>query len=118
MPRVISYTPSWLKRPAPGSKVFSDAIPTTKNNSASPVDETPYYGAHRKIAKRGLEVFVAVGNQIRWTELGQLKYAWEEDSEQKIKIKSEGVSSASPFEAETKTTYRVCFAASQIRLAG
>jgi hypothetical protein len=87
MPKIISYTPPWLCRPSSGSQAFtydprhdSDA---SKHSSPlrslhrGSVDQT-YYGPHRLLARRGTEVFVVVGNQIRWTDLRTIKNDWEE----------------------------------------
>ena len=35
-------------------------------------------GPFRRIAHRGTEIFVAVGNEIRWSELGTVKDAGED----------------------------------------
>lgn len=110
MPRVISYTPAWLKRPSPGSKVFLDdalgnGSPVKPSTSTS--NDGTYYGAHKKVAKRGLEVFVAVRNQIRWTELCQLKYIWSEEVEKKRRKKSENKAVSSEIEEGQSVSYRV-----------
>jgi nucleoporin NUP82 len=42
--------------------------------------DQPYYGPYRLLARRGTEVFVVVGNQIRWTDLRMLKNDWEEQT--------------------------------------
>ncbi|KAB5570494.1 hypothetical protein GE09DRAFT_1217927 [Coniochaeta sp. 2T2.1] len=73
MPHIKSYVPSWLNEPAPGHKLFA---PSTDDanllyaNRAKP-------GPRRTIARRGTEVFVAVGKQIRWGNLVHLKENWE-----------------------------------------
>ena len=70
MPRVLSYTPSWLSRPSPGFDVFS-----TKNEAAAieTRSSNELTGALKTIARRGTEVFVASGKEIRWTDLVMLK---------------------------------------------
>lgn len=92
MPKVISYTPSWLSRPSPGFRVFSssqDVSPSPKAiekssklsaNSKGTKDD--YLGPKRTIARRGTEIFVVVGNQIRWSDLCMLKDDWEEAREE------------------------------------
>src|SRR5438046_1722104 len=85
MPKVISYTPAWLSRPAPGFNVFSSASTKSHpNGTSSPSQhknndkyEEFQPGPRRTIVCRGLEVFVAVGNEIRWSDMGSLKADWE-----------------------------------------
>lgn len=90
MPRIISYTPAWLSRPSPGFDVFSPGSnastpPATNGTSPKKVDDTdedePYVGPQRTIARRGTEIFVAVGKQLRWSDLCMLKDDWEEKEE-------------------------------------
>jgi nucleoporin NUP82 len=76
MPKVVSYTPAWLSKPAPGYDIFSgspDARPIVKGKGKG---SKP--GPKRTIARRGTEVFVAVGKEIRWADLVLLKEDWEE----------------------------------------
>lgn len=72
MPRVLSYTPSWLSRPSPGSDLFT---PKTKARNATngSRDTTQYEGFRRTIAVRGTEIFLADGNELRWADLVLLK---------------------------------------------
>ncbi len=89
MPKIISYTPPWLSRPSPGSQAFTNIQDHDLNPSNRPscpsfsshdnVDQ-PYSGPHRLLARRGTEVFVVVGNQIRWTDLRMVKNDWEEQT--------------------------------------
>ena len=87
MPKVISYTPPWLSRPEPGSDVFS----SSKGTLSSPhQDRTRSWhrsngdvyrqhpGPNRTIAHRGTEIFVAVDNEIRWSDLCMLKDEYDE----------------------------------------
>jgi nucleoporin NUP82 len=72
MPRILSYTPSWLTRPSPGFQIFEGTpkIPTTagaRNTSSLPS------GPLRTIACRGTQIFVAIGKEIRWSDLVLLK---------------------------------------------
>jgi nucleoporin NUP82 len=93
MPKIKSYVPSWLNEPAPGHKLF---IPVTDDaRQANP----PLYsnrskpGPRRTIARRGTEVFVAVGKQIRWGNLVHLKESWEAKQSKSIfgsRFKKEG----------------------------
>lgn len=89
MPKIISYTPPWLSRPSPGSQAFisiqnHDSTPSKRpSHLSSPSHEVvdqPYYGPHRLLARRGTEIFVVIGNQIRWTDLGMIKNNWEEQT--------------------------------------
>ncbi len=82
MPKIISYTPAWLSRPSPGFDVFSASTPpATNGTSPQKVDgideDEPYVGPQRTIARRGTEIFVAVGKQLRWSDLCMLKDDWE-----------------------------------------
>lgn len=75
MPKVKSYSAPWLSGAAPGRQLFTrddDAPLTTalsSNKNALP-------GPRRTIAKRGTEVFVACGKEIRWGDLASLKDQW------------------------------------------
>ena len=79
MPKIISYTPGWLSRPSPGFQVFNRAQSQTalqRERQSYPGDD--YYGPTRIIARRGTEVFLAVGTQLRWADLTLLKDGYEE----------------------------------------
>ena len=98
MPKVLEYTPPWLCRPSEGYNLFS------ANDSASPkgsgklagisksqgygVDD--YLGATRTIARRGTEVFVVVGNTLRWSDLCMLQEAFEQDLYNQLDPKASG----------------------------
>lgn len=90
MPKIISYTPPWLSRPALGSQAFTnfseheDSPAKSSSGLGSPARQNthqPYDGPHRLLARRGNEIFVVVGNQIRWLDLHMLKNDWEEQSD-------------------------------------
>lgn len=66
MPRILSYTPDWLSRPKPAFNLFQ---------SKKPESQQRFEGARRTIAKRGTEVFVAVGKELRWSDLDILRDA-------------------------------------------
>ncbi|KAF2714477.1 hypothetical protein K504DRAFT_468985 [Pleomassaria siparia CBS 279.74] len=70
MPKVLSYTPEWLSRPNAGYKLFA---PTTAPAALSPSAEHTLSGTRKTIATRGSEIFVAVGNTIRWADLTSLR---------------------------------------------
>jgi len=78
MPGVLKYTPAWLSRPSPGFDVFaskaSSKLPTTEGKQKH---EKPF-GPQRTIVRRGTEVFVAVGNELRWTDMVLLKERFDE----------------------------------------
>ncbi|KAI9822996.1 MAG: hypothetical protein M1832_002650 [Thelocarpon impressellum] len=78
MPKVLNYTPAWLSRPSPGFELFSSKTPAS-NTAGSKSTQGP----RRTIARRGTEVFVAVGNQIRWADLSYLKNAWDDRAEKR-----------------------------------
>jgi len=70
MPKVLSYTPDWLSRPNPGYHLF--APKQTHGNSAG-AKKKQESGPRKTIATRGSEIFVAVGHEIRWADLANLK---------------------------------------------
>ncbi|KAF4633515.1 hypothetical protein G7Y89_g4599 [Cudoniella acicularis] len=83
MPKAISYTPEWLSKPNPGHEIFVDTAPVTASTHTAPSNgssrkKTTKPGPRRAIARRGTEVFIAVGKEIRWADLVYLKEAWEE----------------------------------------
>ncbi|KAG9904544.1 hypothetical protein KCV05_g8811, partial [Aureobasidium melanogenum] len=81
MARVIGHTPSWLAAPSPGFNLFQrnadTKAPSALRNSSNKADSA---GPTRTIAHRGTEIFVLVGNEIRWSDLVSLKDA-DQDSD-------------------------------------
>ncbi|KAK4155210.1 hypothetical protein C8A00DRAFT_32009 [Chaetomidium leptoderma] len=77
MPRIKSFAPSWLNEPSPGHKLFAQSSDDARISAANPYGKKPKPGPRRTIARRGTEVFVAVGKQIRWGDLAYLKETWE-----------------------------------------
>lgn len=75
MPQVLARDPAWLARSTPGFDLFQ---PDTTTAKAPRSQDARYDGPLRKVAHRGTEVFVAVGNELRWSELGLLRDAGEE----------------------------------------
>ncbi|OSS49252.1 hypothetical protein B5807_05666 [Epicoccum nigrum] len=71
MPKVLSYTPEWLSRPSPGYHLF--APKQTNGNGAAAKSKDKDFGPRKTIATRGSEIFVAVGHEIRWADLVNLK---------------------------------------------
>ncbi|TGO29202.1 hypothetical protein BPAE_0017g00080 [Botrytis paeoniae] len=85
MPQVLGYTPTWLSKPNPGHEIFT-AKPTgiqtasgaSYNRNEKKTNKT---GPKRTIARRGTEIFIAVGKEIRWADLVYLKETWENKQE-------------------------------------
>ncbi|KAK1079409.1 hypothetical protein LTR33_006410 [Friedmanniomyces endolithicus] len=69
MPKVVAQQPPWIARGSAGHQLFQHderaKIPTTK--------DVQYDGPTRKIAHRGTEIFVAVGNELRWADVNALE---------------------------------------------
>ncbi|OTB06874.1 hypothetical protein M426DRAFT_9301 [Hypoxylon sp. CI-4A] len=79
MPRIKSYTPAWLLPPSPGHDLFMPNPIETQSASSYTSKAAPSTdGPRRTIARRGTEVFIAVGKEIRWADLVYLKERWEE----------------------------------------
>ncbi|KAI0013737.1 hypothetical protein F4779DRAFT_350497 [Xylariaceae sp. FL0662B] len=77
MPKIKSYTPAWLLPPSPGHDLFAPN-PDEPYSIASHISKTPpKSGPRRTIARRGTEVFIAVGKEIRWADLVFLKEQWQ-----------------------------------------
>lgn len=79
MPKVKSYSAAWLSKNAPGHALFEPSSEASRSRALS----EPYSskkksvaGPRRTIARRGTEVFVAVGREIRWGDLAYLKDEW------------------------------------------
>ncbi|KAF5869173.1 putative nuclear pore complex protein an-nup82 protein [Botrytis fragariae] len=85
MPQVLGYTPTWLSKPNPGHEIFTakpTGIQTASGASYSPNEKkTNKVGPKRTIARRGTEIFIAVGKEIRWADLVYLKETWENKQE-------------------------------------
>ncbi|KAJ4356990.1 hypothetical protein N0V95_002862 [Ascochyta clinopodiicola] len=69
MPKVLSYTPEWLSRPSPGYHLFAPK----QSNGNGAAAKSKDFGPRKTIATRGSEIFVAVGHEIRWADLVNLK---------------------------------------------
>ena len=91
MPKILSYTPPWLSRPSPGSKIFSDprghVSQTSTSNRTSQLGSPngvkqgeSYQGPRRLLANRGTEIFSVVDNKIRWADLARAKSDWDEQA--------------------------------------
>ncbi|KAF2439239.1 hypothetical protein P171DRAFT_436559 [Karstenula rhodostoma CBS 690.94] len=69
MPKVLSHTPRWLQRPSRGHELF--APKPSASRALAQKEKAP--GLRKTIAARNSEVFIAVGNEIRWADLEGLK---------------------------------------------
>lgn len=79
MPKVTSYSAAWLAKNAPGHQLFQPSPEAARSRALT----SPYasrkkalLGPRRTIARRGTEVFVAVGKEIRWGDLAYIKEDW------------------------------------------
>ncbi|KAI1330464.1 hypothetical protein F5Y16DRAFT_363243 [Xylariaceae sp. FL0255] len=91
MPKIKGYTPAWLSRPSPGHDLFA---PNQNDPNNLPSYAAAATGPRRTIARRGTEVFIAVGKEIRWADLVYLKERWQEKESQErgvggVRIKRE-----------------------------
>lgn len=80
MPKIISHTPLWLSRPSPGFHLFSPKRGTDRGShqfANGSKNKRTRVGHVKTIARRGSEVFVAVDNEIRWSDLRMLERDWE-----------------------------------------
>lgn len=73
MPKVLSYTPDWLSRPQPGYHLFAPKQSGSNGVASKKQEASP----RKTIATRGSEIFVAVGHEIRWADLVNLKEGTE-----------------------------------------
>ncbi|KAJ9155120.1 Nucleoporin NUP82 [Pleurostoma richardsiae] len=78
MPKIKSFTPSWLSQPSPGHSLFAASSEDLRSSVFSPYGSKKKSkpGPRRTIARRGTEVFVAVGREVRWGDLVYLKESW------------------------------------------
>jgi nucleoporin NUP82 len=80
MPKVKSFAVPWLAANAPGHQLFEPSADARRSHSLAPSysssKKQALPGPRRTIARRGTEVFVAVGREIRWGDLAYLKEEW------------------------------------------
>ncbi|EHK17041.1 uncharacterized protein TRIVIDRAFT_80481 [Trichoderma virens Gv29-8] len=76
MPKVKTYSAAWLSKNAPGNQLFEPSAEFLRSRALSPAKKKQVPGPRRTIARRGTEVFVAVGREIRWGDLVYLKEEW------------------------------------------
>lgn len=76
MPKVKSYSAAWLAGNSHGHRLFEPSSESLRTKSLLPAGSSRkknINGPRRTIARRGTEVFVAVGKEIRWGDLAYLK---------------------------------------------
>ncbi|RSM00495.1 hypothetical protein CEP52_009055 [Fusarium oligoseptatum] len=75
MPKVKSFSTAWLSSNTPGHRLFepSEASRSRGLEVGYSSRKKPIPGPRRTIARRGTEIFVAVGREIRWGDLAYLK---------------------------------------------
>ncbi|KAL7947294.1 hypothetical protein V8C42DRAFT_282687 [Trichoderma barbatum] len=76
MPKVKCYSAAWLSKNTPGNQLFEPSAESLRSRALSPSKKKQLPGPRRTIARRGTEVFVAVGKEIRWGDLVYLKEEW------------------------------------------
>ncbi|RMJ06843.1 hypothetical protein CDV36_013565 [Fusarium kuroshium] len=78
MPKVKSFSAAWLSSNTPGHRLFepSEASRSRGLEVGYSSRKKPIPGPRRTIARRGTEIFVAVGREIRWGDLAYLKDEW------------------------------------------
>ncbi|KAK4249627.1 hypothetical protein C7999DRAFT_12552 [Corynascus novoguineensis] len=77
MPKIKSFAPGWLNEPSPGHKLFEQSADDSSASTAIKYGKKAKPGPRRTIARRGTEIFVAVGKTLRWGDLAYLKESWE-----------------------------------------
>ncbi|KXJ97472.1 hypothetical protein Micbo1qcDRAFT_230118 [Microdochium bolleyi] len=100
MVRIKSYTPPWLNKPSIGHQIFAPSDAEGAKGTSPSKIRAPL-GPRRTIARRGTEVFVAVGKEIRWADLVYLKERWQDGVDrnpEQGRFKREG--SVAPGEAD------------------
>ncbi|KAL5322605.1 hypothetical protein ACEPPN_010578 [Leptodophora sp. 'Broadleaf-Isolate-01'] len=114
---IVEYTPAWLQKPYPGHGIFTSApakatsnFLSQSNGSDSASKRSAKPGPRRTIARRGVEVFVAVGKEIRWADLVYLKENWEYKENKKAASRQggndRGFRENSQYEADHAQGYR------------
>ncbi|KAM4055270.1 hypothetical protein HRG_006066 [Hirsutella rhossiliensis] len=79
MPKVKHYSAAWLSGNAPGHQLFEPLAEAIRSRALSPSyssKKKPAAGPRRTIARRGTEVFAAVGKEIRWADLVYMRDDW------------------------------------------
>ncbi|KAL2168822.1 hypothetical protein VTG60DRAFT_6792 [Thermothelomyces hinnuleus] len=103
MPKIKSFAPGWLNEPSsPGHKLFEQCTDDARTAAALPYGKRAKPGPRRTIARRGTEIFVAVGKTLRWGDLAYLKESWETKharSTPGTRIKKEGSEDSSDYDS-------------------
>ncbi|PHH76926.1 hypothetical protein CDD80_1100 [Ophiocordyceps camponoti-rufipedis] len=109
MPKVKQYSAAWLSGNAPGRQLFEPSADSIRYRALSPSfaskkqqqQQQQSGGPRRTIARRGTEIFVAVGREIRWADLVYLRDDWvaKQPRARGVRVKRED--SLSPFDGET-----------------
>ena len=76
MPKVKSYNAPWLSKKSPGHQLFEPSSAHGRSRTTTPGIGSKgrlHLGPKRTIARRGTEVFVACGKEIRWGDLAYIK---------------------------------------------
>ncbi|KAF2469371.1 uncharacterized protein BDR25DRAFT_326220 [Lindgomyces ingoldianus] len=73
MPKVICHTPAWLSRPNPGFDLFMPKTPARTSNGTRAMQDEQKRPSKAIATRDNTEVFVAVGNEVRWADLTKLK---------------------------------------------
>jgi len=116
MPQVISYTPAWLEKGNPGYDIFTGAArnpagtyPSLLNGLSTSQKKNEKPRPRRTIARRGTEIFTAVGKEIRWADLAYLKEAWvyKEEKKHSTSKGKDREGSPSQYEEDHAQGYRV-----------
>lgn len=77
MPKVKSYAAPFLAGDAPAHRLFEPSTEASRSRSIDGTSKKQFVpGPRRTIARRGTEIFVAVGREIRWGDLAYLKDEW------------------------------------------
>jgi nucleoporin NUP82 len=95
MPKILERDPAGLCSPGLGRRLFE------RSNQAQ-IPDTRYPGPLRTIAHRGTDLFTAIGNELRWSDLSVLK----DDGEQ-LRRSHRGSKEDNPLEGEGSQPYKV-----------
>ncbi|KAI1879384.1 hypothetical protein JX265_002338 [Neoarthrinium moseri] len=102
MPKIKGFDAAWLAdKTAPGHKLFAPSNDAPKSSPFSSKAKVKP-GPTRTIARSGSQVFVAVGKEIRWADLIDLRERWAEKTTRGrsgVRIKREDSASLSDEDA-------------------
>ena len=107
MPKILSYTPSWLTRPSPGYALFSKKPKEISAGQNEQNQKNQESKVRRTIAHRGTEVFVVVDNEIRWSDLVMLRERSEEAEQKALDHNDKGDDGNVDLGQVAEGTYRV-----------